>query len=156
MVRSQPLSVYPTLQVGVKILVVHGGRFLLIKRSGKVYPGVRGTLWDIPGGRINPANSLYENLRRELWEEVGLSFDTHTWEKTLLLATQDIWVREKNLHVVRLTYLGKVTGKIILSEEHVDYKFVSFGEILKLFDEYELLGQVIRKKAPEIQAYLKE
>ncbi|MBP6993982.1 hypothetical protein KBB12_01965 [Candidatus Woesebacteria bacterium] len=45
----------PTLQVGVKLLALYQGKFLIMRRSDKVYSNVQGTMWDIPGGRIDPA-----------------------------------------------------------------------------------------------------
>lgn len=47
------------------------GKVLLGLRSGrplKIYPGH----WDLPGGRIEPGETLEEGLRREFLEETGM------------------------------------------------------------------------------------
>jgi len=50
------------LQVGVKALLRNKeGKYLLIRRSSEKYPEV-GAKWDIVGGRINPGETLLENL----------------------------------------------------------------------------------------------
>jgi len=82
--------------------------------------------WDIPGGRISPDETLYEGLARELNEEIGL---TDTIPEPQLLAAQDIIVKAKDLHVVRLTYRINCDLKMIrLSDEHSDYRWVGLGE----------------------------
>ena len=145
----------PTLQVGVKMLAIYKGKFLIARRSDKVYSGVKGTMWDIPGGRIDPAFSLFDNLKREIQEEVGLELSEENWKVSSLLAAQDIWVTAKNLHVIRLTYVGKVEGEIALSHEHDEFKLASYAEMLELFDEDNLIGQVLRANKPVIERIIK-
>ncbi len=155
----------PTLQVGVKILAIYQAKFLIARRSDKVYSGVKGTMWDIPGGRIDPAFSLFENLKREIKEEVGLEItsrqrrasvdgSSHNSESITLLDAQDIWVQAKNLHVIRLTYLGKVEGSITLSHEHDEFKLASYEEMIELFDADNLIGQVLRADKKVIESYI--
>jgi len=141
----------PTLQVGVKMLAIYKGKFLIARRSDKVYSGVKGTMWDIPGGRIDPAFSLFDNLKREIVEEVGLELSEANWNKATLLDAQDIWVTAKNIHVIRLTYLGKVEGEIVLSHEHDEFKLASYKEMLEFFDDDNLIGQVLRANKSVIE-----
>ena len=115
------------LQVGVKILLKNkDGKYLVVCRSSKKYPEV-GARWDIVGGRINIGEKLIQNLEREVMEETGLEIEG----KPKLIEAQDI-LRIQGKHVVRLTYLGNADGKVILSDEHSDYKWLSLEEILKL------------------------
>jgi 8-oxo-dGTP diphosphatase len=120
------------LQVGVKILIENDKQqFLLLKRSAIKYPEV-GEKWDIPGGRIDPGTPLSENLAREVREETGLEIvGTPT-----LIGAQDILKPDK--HVVRLTYKGKATGSITLSDEHFEFKWFTKGEMQNLehLDKY--------------------
>jgi 8-oxo-dGTP diphosphatase len=96
-------------------------------------------MWDIVGGRINIGSPLIENLKREVMEEAGLEI---TGEPKLITA-QDILKTDK--HVVRLTYLGFADGEVKLSEEHSEYKWLSFGEISKLEPMDEYFKEVISK-----------
>lgn len=141
----------PTLQVGVKLLALYQGKFLIMRRSDKVYSNVQGTMWDIPGGRIDPAFSLFDNLRREIAEEVGLEIVGDDDTDMTLLDAQDIWISAKNLHVIRLTYVGKVTGSITLSHEHNEHKLANYEEMIRLFDGEALIGKVLRSNKLQIE-----
>jgi 8-oxo-dGTP diphosphatase len=120
------------LQVGVKILLKNeDNKYLLLRRSKEKYPEV-GEQWDSVGGRIDSGTPLLENLKREIKEESNLEL---IGEPTLI-AAQDILKADK--HVVRLTYIGVALGKIILSDEHDEYKWFSYDEMkeLVLLDPY--------------------
>jgi 8-oxo-dGTP diphosphatase len=111
------------LQVGVKAAIKNANTVLLLQRRG--YDDLD-TTWDIPGGRINPQESLLDGLKRELFEEIGVKID----ETPELVDAQDIFVESKDLHVVRLTYLiSKSIDPITLSDEHSDYRHVSLDQL---------------------------
>ena len=118
------------LQVGVKILLKNEeGRYLLLRRSLKKYPEIKGR-WDIVGGRINPGTSLRENLEREIKEETGLSLNGNTQ----LVAAQDI-LRNSERHVVRLTYTGEASGTLMLDTQENDmYQWYSKEELNNIED----------------------
>jgi len=89
------------LQVGVKILIQNNdGDYLFLKRR-KVLEHDGPDTWDIPGGRIDSHESLMGALKREVAEETSLELVG----EPRLLAAQDIIVEQKDLHVVRLTYM---------------------------------------------------
>lgn len=120
------------LQVGVKILLKNkGGKYLVVCRSAEKYPEI-GAEWDIVGGRINSGVFLLENLKREVAEETGLEIK---YEPKLITA-QDIFTKDK--HIVRLTYFGLADGKVKLSDEHSEYKWLSLEEVsaLEPMDKY--------------------
>ncbi len=114
-----------TLQVGVKALLKKDGKYLLIRRSLIKYPEVTETRWDIVGGRINPGDTLIDNLKREIKEETNLELVG----EPRLMAAQDI-LRIAGRHVVRLTYIGEVTGELVLDqEEHDNYRWQTIAEM---------------------------
>ena len=123
------------LQVGVKALIVQDGKYLFLRRDKAFQWGPQ--KWDIPGGRIKPEEALSDALIREVHEETGLELE----QASVLLAAQDIFVPEKSLHVVRLTYSTVAVGSVVLSEEHDDYKWMTRDEALA---------------EPYIDSYLKE
>lgn len=128
-----------TLQVGVKILLKSGSdKYLFLKRVESFKPGVQ--KWDIPGGRINVDETLDDALAREVYEETALKIDSYE-----LLAAQDIFVEDKDLHVVRLTYIGKAIGdEITISDEHSEYKWMTKQQVInEPLDKY--LMQLIDK-----------
>lgn len=131
------------LQVGVKIFLENDrGKFLLLRRSPKKYPAIKiiGE-WDIPGGRIIPGTKLFDNLRREVSEETKLKI----LGKPRLLIAQDI-IREKEKHIVRLTYIGKVSGEPVLDEEHLEFKWMTLGEMREVRGLDEFTREVLEKE----------
>ena len=53
-------------------LIMHEGRYLITRRRADVHLG---GLWEFPGGKREPGESLEECLRRELREEVGIEIN---------------------------------------------------------------------------------
>lgn len=99
------------------------GKYLLLRRNPEKYPEV-GAMWDIVGGRIDPGTSLLENLKREIKEETQLDL----LKDPKIIAAQDI-LRIQGRHVVRITYIGEITGEPILDEDHDEYKWLDLEEI---------------------------
>lgn len=120
------------MQVGVKVLIEDGaGKYLLLHRSPLKYPDVKGGRWDIVGGRINPGETLMENLRREVREEIG----SELVGTPKLVAAQDIIPKGRDLHAVRLTYRGRVNSEITLDTSENDlYRWHTREELLQLDD----------------------
>lgn len=112
------------LQIGVKVIIENQGSYLFIKRSS-LLQNEREPSWDIPGGRIEPTESLQQALQREVSEELGIEL---TVTPTLINA-QDIFVEAKQLHVVRLTYLvSQDIQAITLSDEHQEHIWASLPD----------------------------
>ena len=63
----------PVTEVAAGILLDKNGRFLLGQRpAGKPYAGY----WEVPGGKIEKGESVFEALRRELQEELGIDIQS--------------------------------------------------------------------------------
>ena len=122
------------LQVGVKVILVNkDGKILLLQRNLEKYPDIKANdSLDIVGGRIVVGTTLWDNLKREIFEETKLSM----LESPKLLAAQDILRKDK--HVVRLTYLARVDGEPKLDEDHSSYKWLTLDEVKneKNLDQY--------------------
>lgn len=129
------------LQVGVKILLRNRkGKCLIVKRSEKKYPEV-GARWDIPSGRIDAGKTLLENLKREVKEETGLILR----EEPKLIAAQDI-LRVPGRHVVRLTYLGKISGVPKLNQDNTEFRWVTRKEMEKIGNMDIYVKELLEKK----------
>jgi 8-oxo-dGTP diphosphatase len=115
------------LQVGVKALIENSQNNYLFLHRSKVIDGHETSIWDIPGGRIEPEEDLMSALAREILEETGIVLTA----APALIAAQDIFAGTK-LHVVRLTYLVDGDGEAILSDEHTDAKWLSLEDAMQL------------------------
>lgn len=111
------------LQVGVKALIKNqNSQYLFLRRTMRLATDSDETSWDIPGGRINADESLLDGLTREIEEEIGHTIST----VPTLIAAQDIFVKAKDIHVVRLTYIiEENVPEILLSDEHDAHQWVS-------------------------------
>ncbi len=58
-------------RVGVGVIVVRGGLVLLGRRQGSLGAGT----WALPGGHLEPGESVEDCARREVLEETGLSVE---------------------------------------------------------------------------------
>ncbi len=56
-------------RLALRAAILHSGRLLVVN----AYPGQRSDLWCLPGGGVEPGQSLPENLIREVAEETGLA-----------------------------------------------------------------------------------
>ena len=129
------------LQVGVKVLIKdEAGKYLFVRRVASFKPGPQ--KWDIPGGRIEPHEPLHDALRREVKEETGLELEN----TDALLAAQDIFASDKDLHVVRLTYVGSASGEVTLSDEHDTHKWMSKADIKSEVHVDSYLKQIFDEK----------
>jgi len=144
--------------VAVTGVIVKDGKYLIVKRSNKekAFPG----LWTVPGGKLeqsdyvnNPKdtgdswyNILEKVLEREVKEETGLNI--RNFRYLLSLA----FIRPDNIPVtVNSFYCDYDSGDIGLSDELVDYKWVSIDEL----GQYSLISG-IREEIEMVDKQLKE
>ena len=63
----------PVTEVAAGILLDSEGRYLLGQRpEGKPYAG----FWEVPGGKIESGESVFDALKRELQEELGIEIES--------------------------------------------------------------------------------
>ncbi len=63
----------PVTEVAAGILLDTEGRYLLGQRpEGKPYAGY----WEVPGGKIERGETIFEALKRELQEELGIDIQS--------------------------------------------------------------------------------
>lgn len=62
----------PGIPTGVQILMERGGAVLLMRRAGT---GFFDGLYSLPGGHVEPGESLFQTARREAAEELGVDLD---------------------------------------------------------------------------------
>jgi 8-oxo-dGTP diphosphatase len=79
---------------------------------------------DLPGGRLKFGENFEDGLKRETMEELGITIE--------IMRLSRVWTLIKNdLHLVGLTFLANyVSGDIKLSQEHINFQWISKKDIL--------------------------
>lgn len=131
---------YNKISVIVKGIIIYKNKVLLLKRCEKdeINPGK----WEFVGGRVEFGEDLEEALKREVMEETGINVNI---DKILYATT---YRRKENRQAFINVYkCFAKDGKVLLSEEHKEYKWVSkeefrkllYKDILKDIDKYNIL-----------------
>ena len=101
-------------------------KFLLLKRAfNKIYPGI----WQGVTGKINKNELPYMTALRELKEETGLKA-----KKIWTIDKVNSFYDAKNNIMNLIPVFGVIVDnqKIILSDEHIEYKWCNINEAIKL------------------------
>ncbi|MFZ2199771.1 MAG: NUDIX domain-containing protein [Microgenomates group bacterium] len=105
------------------IIVGKDGKVLVLKRAADDQS--RGGNWDLPGGGYEQGEEVIAAIKREVMEEVGLTVST----LSPVYFTNRIGVGEgffKGDTVFGACYMSTDwTGDLVLSSEHVEYKWAS-------------------------------
>jgi ADP-ribose pyrophosphatase YjhB (NUDIX family) len=119
------------LQVSVVALFVCDNEVLLLHQITPPEPD----LWDLPGGRLEPAEDLISGLRREVHEEIGL---TDFRVERLLTISEAFYVEEEDqkLHKLNIIYQCRSAVKPMrfqtLDEQEIGPKGISWLSISAL------------------------
>jgi len=112
----------------VKLVIKKNNSLLLLKRAKSVnFPN----LYEFPGGGIEKDEDIFTAGKRELYEETGLSVRDFISQ----IRSVDFTVGSDNKKCRQyFFFVLSDEKKIVLNPiEHYDYKWVSVGEVDKLF-----------------------
>lgn len=107
--------------ITVKGIVVYHQKVLLMKRVRASSDGLG--YWELPGGGLEYGETPNEALKRELKEETGLTIDVVKPAYTFTKIRDDY-------QTVGIGYLASTNSdEVIISNEHVDYKWCLVDEL---------------------------
>lgn len=97
---------------------------LVVRRSchSKHWPGY----WDLPGGKVDPSETVDAALRREFIEETGLKVEVNRMAAITEFALSDIRV------ACIIAEVSVISGHMKLSGEHDLFRWSKAGDIPRL------------------------
>lgn len=102
-------------------------QFIVLKRSeNEIYPNI----WQMVSGRMNEGEAAYEAAAREIYEETNLKIN-ELW----VVPNVNSYYSAKNDTVSLIpVFLAMVNDhdEVKISDEHSEYKWVSFDEVCDL------------------------
>lgn len=108
-------------RLAAKGFVINDGRLLLLQRrlNDVQKPGI----WELPGGRLEPAEDPVEGMKREMLEETGLSVEV------LMPFSVRHFTRDDGMVITMLVFLCKAfENNVRLSNEHIAFEWVESKE----------------------------
>lgn len=100
------------------------GKVLFLLRSPQK---VQGNTWCLPGGKLEEGESAERAVVREVFEETGLQIGDD------LEYCKEVFVRLPTYDIILHMFRARVSGEVALAtKEHVDYRWVTIEEALKL------------------------
>lgn len=128
-----------------KAFIIHNGKILLLRESGKYIDGTNAGRYDVVGGRVEPGQRFDESLLREIKEETGLEnikmgrpFCVNEWRPI---------VRGEQWQIIATFFECFVDNdQVVLSADHDDYKWIDPED----FRQFNVMGNLI----PVFESYL--
>lgn len=121
-------------KISVKAIILRKNRVLLL-RPRHLQDSFKG--WDGPGGHVEQGESIFDALKREIFEETRLSL-----EKAFLVKLFSI----PSNRTEYLIFLCTVSGdRVVLSKEHSEFKWVSTSFFRKLVGS-NLINELLETK----------
>jgi 8-oxo-dGTP diphosphatase len=110
-------------------VISNEGRLLIIRRSLNDYHNAG--KWEVPGGKLDEGQDLSHAQEREVLEETGLLVEpTHrmVFAESRVLGDG----KYKGLPYIALFSITRVVGgKMLLSDEHSEHKWVTYDELIE-------------------------
>ena len=114
------------VKIIVKALIRKGDKFLVLRRSSDDVS--RPNLWDFPGGNLEKDEHILKALKREVKEESSVRIKNL---RPLHIISGEY--KKNNFFWVMVGYIADYSsGKVKISHEHRDFRWVTKKEFLKL------------------------
>ncbi|MBU5537128.1 MAG: NUDIX domain-containing protein [Candidatus Aenigmatarchaeota archaeon] len=116
------------MKIITSIAIEKNNKFLILKRAqNETY----GSMWEFPGGKVDANEKLVECAKREVIEESGLIPNKIIYKGYSERFTEEINGDSGHV-IVHHFYCNDFKGKVKLSREHTDFKWITKEEILKM------------------------
>lgn len=123
---------------------------ILIQERQKVDSTAENGILEIPAGKIREFESIFDTLRREIWEETGLDITEIQGEKEAdfcrcngyeVISFEPFYTTQNlcgGYSILLQTFLCKAQGELLVqSDESVNIRWVSIAELSELLQKNE-------------------
>ncbi len=110
---------------GVRLLIYNNDRLLILKRAGSDKND--SNLWDIPGGKIENDENIFDAIKREVLEETGIKLSSPNIKDLHSLIFEDFDNGGKL--VIAVFTCESETSEIQFNAEHSEYRWVNPKEL---------------------------
>ena len=118
----------------VAAVIEVGGEVLLVRQQGPDDPE---PAWALPGGRVEPGETLIEALSREMMEETGLTLDAASPALLYICETVDL---ADATHAVTFVFSARVLSSVVPIEDPDGYiheaRFVPVAEAITYLSQH--------------------
>ena len=119
--------------VGIKGLIRNSrGDILLLLADVSSFRDAKEPYWDLPGGRIEEGDDELSTLRKEIREETGITEVQDEKYLHTVISSHIIPIKDSDRMAGLVLRIWQVTipeeSKIVISDEHTAYAWVSPGE----------------------------
>lgn len=123
---KKPVDFNPKVSITAAYVEVDGR--LLFMQLSKIKQ--EANCWGVPAGKLEINELPEEGVRRELFEETGISLDVNAQVSSL----GQLYVRKPDIDYIYHAFRIQLTHtpQIILSEEHITYKWLTPHEVEEL------------------------
>ncbi|WP_010676659.1 NUDIX hydrolase [Bacillus timonensis] len=126
--------------IGTRPLILVGSTIIVENQEGKILLQLRSDTfeWGLPGGSMEPGETLEETAKRELFEETGLVAEKYIHIDTL--SGGELYFKYPNgdevYNVIAVFIANEISGNLQMNDgESVNLRFFSKTEIPNNMDE---------------------
>lgn len=102
------------------------GKILIVKKAPS--EKVDGGLWTVPGGKVDPQEPIIEALKRETFEEAGITIGTFNWIGENVFESNGFW-----FHGQHFVCTFTPPQEVVLEKNLTEHRWVGRDEL----DQYE-------------------
>jgi len=113
-------------RIALKAVIVNDGRVLILREADTYDEGTQNGKYHMPGGRLEVGEPFQEGLAREVFKETGLKVDV---EYPIYVGEWRPVIKGVPIQIVGVFFVCKPKSKkVVLSDEHDDYKWIDPSE----------------------------